>query len=155
MVSLMIVFVFIFANISFTQAKPFTDRELMIYYEWGEESEALDIDDAMEDDDEYFRLLGEGYDKIDKKISQKYGLTTEEFRGIITRVREYELTEGDRQLLDVIEERLPPTPYTEEDKERVFREVANEYGISFYRVAFIYDGKIAEMAKKYQETGWF
>ncbi len=147
-ISLLAISVLMFTNNSFAQAKAFTDRELMIYHEWTKETEALDIDDTMEDDEEYFRLLDEGYKEIDIKVSQKYGLAPGELENIINRANAYELTDWDRQLLAVIGQRLPP-PYTEEDSNRVFRGIADKYGISFYRVYFINNRKFAEIAEKF------
>ncbi|MFC1480237.1 hypothetical protein ACFL5Y_02175 [Candidatus Omnitrophota bacterium] len=142
-ISLLIVFVFICANISFAEEKPLTERELLIYYDVNEEiQDSIDIDDSMEHDDEYYSLQEE---KVQRKINQKYGTTNDELNDIMNRANEYVLTDWDKQLFAEVGKKLPSTDYTKEEKIRACKEVASEYGVSFYRVIFIYDKRMYEI----------
>ncbi|MFC1643761.1 hypothetical protein ACFL5C_00340 [Candidatus Omnitrophota bacterium] len=74
----------------------------------------------------------ESYDRIFREVAGEYGLTYGEINDIADRVWEQDLTDYEWQIIDDLDAGLDalPSGHTKEESNRVYREVANKYGIT-------------------------
>ncbi|MFC1480132.1 hypothetical protein ACFL5Y_01645 [Candidatus Omnitrophota bacterium] len=74
----------------------------------------------------------ETYDRVTREVAGEYGLTYGEINDIADRVWDQDLTDHEWEIIDDLDAKLDalPSGYSKAQSERVYREVANEYGIS-------------------------
>lgn len=114
---------FLFASLSFGQN--LTERESEIYYDYLEGVFSVtDISSPEETD------------RVNERLISKYGITKKEMLDIIDKVYEQEPTQWEWKVGNEYWDRIfaLPNEATLADRQRVLREVASKYVISFNRM---------------------
>lgn len=113
----------------FAHAQEITSREWEIFNKYQEG--VFDYGEGTPADEQ---------DKVIAQVSEEYGITTEQFNNIVSRVLLAKPADRDIEIYNALSDGFDATPEnaTKEQKRQLYRDIANKYKVPLYEVSSAY-----------------